>query len=57
MSKKTKRLQPESIRIWMTPSGAYWASAKVHAGRITKTVRGPESIDVDQAVETLWELV
>lgn len=57
MSRKTKRLQPESVRIWMTDAGAYWASAKVHDGRVTKTLRGREASDVELAVEFLWEML
>lgn len=57
MSKKTRSLQPESVRIWVTDDGAYWASAKVHNGRVTKTLRGREASDVELAVELLWEML
>lgn len=52
-SRKAK-VRSGSLKYWHNPSNnTVWASAEVHAGRVTRVIRGREARDPSVAVELL----
>ncbi len=53
-SKRNKVRQPGSLKIWVDEvSGLFWASVRVHHGRVTDIYRGPHGKTIEAAVDGL----
>lgn len=54
MGKKKRNRQAGSLKLWVNEkTNTYWQSVKVHNGRVTTEIRGPEGVDEEAAHELL----